>query len=830
MEQLEKLRNDVLEAVEHTLRQAPQPVYQDSGADGTFMDVASQLQILQEIRDSLGGLLQGRAGPSPEIRILKQLHFESIHRRIDDMAPAEVHTFEWILAGSPVGHPADREASKREAAASRFRHWLREENGVFHISGKPGSGKSTMMKFLLSDERTKQELEKWAGPKQLVFAHFFFWLSGEKLQYSLEGLHRSILFETLIQCPELIPDVFPRAYRSFSKTKAEESIDELFFRPNDLEKAFTDLITISPNPGYRVCLFIDGLDEYGGDDLDGLEHQQLADALNSWAAHRDVKILTSSRPHRQFEGTFSDERRIRLHELTRSDVVLAGRQMFEKDKSFERPEVQACYVNLVNRVADASDGVFLWATLAIRSLLNSIGRYDPIDSLGQHLDGIPKNFNKLYEKMFMSIDPVDQARAFKLLLLAAEVPRDIGRLNALSVTWLRDLEDVDFPMKCGFQPYTDEEIRWRHLEAKYQVDGLTKGLLEIVDASQGPLFSRKFVQFFHRTVRDFVRQSSVLRGFAAQVPNLTTMPTYARLVLAELHFVRTGHIQSGVRYSGIVFNPWKENGPLFDGLLEAYARAMEHHNSQSSGKLPPFPGSTIALRFPIAGMGSTDGLRSFLHFFAYRNFVGYIQRKVAADPGLLRPQGPMSLLLSAAVPVNNPNAPAMVKALLDAGASPHDLVSTYTGTSQFTIWQLACTACVCMMINADGGGGVRRNCQIIQYFLEAGADANCFVLLGRRRKENCQAESRLKLGNRGAVNSRGARGSPVRSRPTHAISLLTLLRQLDPPNLGELLKSIKEPNPSQDIQSNHDSFVSVRLEVREREQNAQFILMTSLNS
>jgi ABC-type glutathione transport system ATPase component len=48
---------------------------------------------------------------------------------------------------------------KREAAAG-FQHWLREGYGVFHISGKAGSGKSTIMKFLVRDERTETELEK----------------------------------------------------------------------------------------------------------------------------------------------------------------------------------------------------------------------------------------------------------------------------------------------------------------------------------------------------------------------------------------------------------------------------------------------------------------------------------------------------------------------------------------------------------------------------------------------------------------------------------------------------------------------------------------------
>jgi hypothetical protein len=173
-----------------------------------------------------------------------------------------------------------------------------------------------MMKIILNDTRTKQVLGQWAGEKKLVFAHFFFWFSGVQLQRSLEGLYRSILFEILLLCPELIRDVFPEAYRAFSATRAEESIDQLFFGFSSIRKAFEGLITRSPRPGYRYCLLVDGLDEYGGDAVSELEHQRLADAFITWAAQDDVKILASSRPHPQCEETFSEYWRIRLHDLT----------------------------------------------------------------------------------------------------------------------------------------------------------------------------------------------------------------------------------------------------------------------------------------------------------------------------------------------------------------------------------------------------------------------------------------------------------------------------------------------------------------------------------
>ncbi|KAK4097475.1 hypothetical protein N658DRAFT_561739 [Parathielavia hyrcaniae] len=533
MEQLEIVRNDVLEAVESTLSQLPPPAYQDSGAGGSLSSATDQLQRLHGIRETLD-----------------ETSVEHPEEGWDDYA-----------------------SQRKAAAASRFQHWLREGTGVFHISGKPGSGKSTLMKLLLSDERTRHQGRR---------------------------VHR-----------------------------------RAFLQLQQHQEGFTDLRARPPPPGYRFCLFIDGLDEYGGDNVDELEHQRLADALSSWAAHPDVKILASSRPHRQFEDTFSDDQRIRLHELTRSDIVLADRQMFERDKSFKRPEVQACYADLVKRVAYASDGVFLWATLAIRDLLNAIGRYDPIDSLQQRLQGMPRNFNKLYESIFMSIDPVDQARAFKILFLVAEQPAGVGALNALSLTRLRDLEDADFPMKCGFKPYTVEEMRRRHLEAQHQVDSLTKGLVEIVDVDAVPFIYAKRVQLFHRTARDFVCQSSILQEFAARVPDLTDVSAYARLLLAELQCGRGDDIRLTPEYEAIVMF----HGSRFSHrLLDAYGAAMEHHHNESSeNPTPLFLGATITIHEACGEHDHKMGPIRFLHYLAFYGCVYYVQRKIAADLDLLRP-------------------------------------------------------------------------------------------------------------------------------------------------------------------------------------------------
>lgn len=102
----------------------------------------------------------------------------------------------------------DQDQNEPESNTVTFVQWLREGTREFHVAGKLRSEKSTLMKFLYSHPRTIGLLREWAGSKKLVLAGFFFWRAGSEEQKSLDGLIRSLLHDTLEQCPDLIPEVF----------------------------------------------------------------------------------------------------------------------------------------------------------------------------------------------------------------------------------------------------------------------------------------------------------------------------------------------------------------------------------------------------------------------------------------------------------------------------------------------------------------------------------------------------------------------------------------------------------------------------------------------
>jgi len=94
-------------------------------------------------------------------RLLKSLAFPGMYGRFEAVETAHYETFQWIFEDpSETGrHEGETCQSTRES----FVHWLSSGHGIFHVCGKLGSGKSTLMKFLCNHDHTKTELEKWAG-------------------------------------------------------------------------------------------------------------------------------------------------------------------------------------------------------------------------------------------------------------------------------------------------------------------------------------------------------------------------------------------------------------------------------------------------------------------------------------------------------------------------------------------------------------------------------------------------------------------------------------------------------------------------------------------
>lgn len=534
----------------------------------------------QSPTDPLAGLgeqlqkLQLAAGITErETRILKQLYFKELFYREDSIEDACEGTFEWIL--EPEGVPSEVSSSDKDdetekdnngggddhsddvgvesssksdhyelddvqiAAKSLLQEWLAHGYGVFHISGKTGAGKSTLMKLLFNHPQTRQFLEEWAGDKELILVPFFFWNSGTELQKTLQGLYRCLLFHVLTQCPALIPELFPDQWQRTSTAATNSSLDSEMFRAPVIKKAFDRLMKtpLSSDRG-AFCFFIDGLDEY---DAHAYDHKQLVVQLCGWAKQSNIKLCVSSRPHVEFTDTFPSDLRIHLHELTDSDVRAFAYEMFESDPNFDR--VHDVYSDLVNEIVWGAEGVFLWARLLLKTVLHEVGLRSTYERLLQKVRSLPREMDELYESLLAGLDYADRRRVDLMLYLVHMNPTK-SLMTGIGFTWLDDPADPTFPSAEHLSRVSCRDDFYKALETvERQLSGLTKGLLVLSrhgpETPTRPDMLNYTVDFFHRTARDDLDTAPWRKHLKETFLYVELGDVHCRLRVAELVVLRS---------------------------------------------------------------------------------------------------------------------------------------------------------------------------------------------------------------------------------------------------------------------------------------------------
>lgn len=439
---------------------------------------------------------------STQQAFLRTLGFDEMRRRRFNVVAAHLKTCEWVFQD----YAPEQDGEKKRLLLS---DWLKNRSGHFWLQGKPGSGKSTLMKFICGNSKTRDLLNSWASSaqKRLVTAEFFFWHSGSPLEKSQEGLLRSLLFGILSKCPDLIDEMRSGLVRDLDSSAFEWTREELF-------EIFGKMA--NQELPFRFCFFIDGLDEYAG------SHEELVETLERLMALPDIKLCLSSRPWPVFKDAFGKESDpwLRLQDLTRGDIRRFVSDKFHKNASFQTMAARdSQYHQLIEEVVNRAQGVFLWVYLVVQSLLQGLSGRDPMSDLYYRLDRLPQDLNEFFRHMISQIDDAylksRTVKMFQLALTAPEPP-----LVAIYTIVDEMEQDPDFCERDGLRLEYFEQLKEtteRRLEAR------CKGLLEVSNlgsarawgATQGPFFRDKVV-FLHRTVRDFLNSTSLQELFGAE--------------------------------------------------------------------------------------------------------------------------------------------------------------------------------------------------------------------------------------------------------------------------------------------------------------------------
>ncbi|KAK3988997.1 hypothetical protein QBC44DRAFT_396840, partial [Cladorrhinum sp. PSN332] len=429
--------------------------------------------------------------PLLQRRIIDSLDFQGIHDREDSIPTAYEKTFEWLYEWEPT-------PSADERSWSSFPQWLEEDTKeIYWITGKPGSGKSTLMKFLTDQENLTDHLAVWAGKRQLLTADFYFWNPGSEMQKSYHGLVQSLLHQCLCQCPHMATTVAPKRRLEQIRLGGESSSR---WEWEELIESFEAFASHSGTE-FVVAFFIDGLDEYNGD------HSKIVDFLKRLNKRDGIKICTSSRPWNIFNDSFVRSPSLRLQDLTLNDITLYVHGHFDSQPAFAELHGLDCEgaEQLLQNIISKASGVFLWVSIVVRALLERLRDGDELGDLHETLDSLPEDLEQLFWTIRRKINPAYLSHSAQYFMIHESWCHSQGefadaeRPDALEFI-LADQED-DITLSRDLSNIYDPINSLLIGTLRRRLNSRTMGLLEVVCSAGGDHY---YVAYLHRTVHEWV--------------------------------------------------------------------------------------------------------------------------------------------------------------------------------------------------------------------------------------------------------------------------------------------------------------------------------------
>ncbi|KAF2442217.1 hypothetical protein P171DRAFT_433764 [Karstenula rhodostoma CBS 690.94] len=385
----------------------------------------------QETRGFINATQNDRINDAAYQQFLDSFRFRGINARRNTIEFSQPDTFEWIFAV-----PEEAQESDDVPKWSNFPAWLRGGTGLYWISGKAGAGKSTLMKFLLEDERTRKILTENGSDTMLVSA--FIWSLGTSMQKSLIGVLCTLLYDIFAQDREL-------CWRQM--TERQGGFD---FKQESSDWSLQELVslfsTVAENCTRPLCIFIDGLDEI--DRSKPTEITRLMEWVESTRSLKNLQICVSSRPEPTFDNRLRQHPHLRVQDLTTKDIehyVSSILRHLEFDFQVSPQDIQ----NLIQTIVNRAEGVFLWAHLVVEHIRTDMDYFPSWKTLSERVDELPSGLHSMYKTMWERHNgDSDLYRAetasYLNYLLAGESTWHMRKLLALMLRFNIDIQNMVF--------------------------------------------------------------------------------------------------------------------------------------------------------------------------------------------------------------------------------------------------------------------------------------------------------------------------------------------------------------------------------------------------
>ncbi|KLU89624.1 ankyrin repeat domain-containing protein [Magnaporthiopsis poae ATCC 64411] len=386
---------------------------------------------------------------------LRFLGFRNIDVRQHDIAAAYPGTCDWLFG------------------TAQFRKWrdradLLAHNGVLWIKGKPGAGKSTLMKHAL---RHCEEV----FDDHLIVAYFFN-ARGEILEKTPLGMLRSIVYQLLDK-----DDTLYERFRPIYKKQRMHQEGEWAWPRAQLEDFIRSVV--NKRQSKPLLLLVDALDEC--DDRDVRDVVGFLELLSIKAVQAGVTLRTclSSRHYPNVSMRKTLELTVEASAEHERDIATYIEQRLEGHDD----DIKA-------KVRGKAGGIFMWVVIVV-SLLNQAYDDGRLEAMRKALEEVPADLEEVFNKLLGKADP-NKAETIRMLQWVLLSRRPLKP------------EELFFAVLAGTAPeYSGPWDRLKITMAAIQrrITASSKGLVE---ARTG---NAALVQFIHLSVNDFLLRNKRLQ-------------------------------------------------------------------------------------------------------------------------------------------------------------------------------------------------------------------------------------------------------------------------------------------------------------------------------
>lgn len=395
-------------------------------------------------------------------------------------------------------------------SSAEYNSWYTGDNarvahGLLWVKGKPGAGKSTIMKHAVQQVRRREETAA-------TIAAFYFNARGAPLERTPLGLFRSILHQIISQDRGIRME-FLKLYSDRQKTTFNH--DEWSWNRMELEN-FLKVVFEKLQPR-RTFIFIDALDECDVDSVREIVHFLAAAGASAFRRSLDLRICLSSRHYPTISIQNCPE--IMVEGANTTDIGTYIREKFKFIPESEQDAMAAIEAKLIENAA----GVFLWIVLVVDLLLQDVDAGQPVQVITERLKRVPRRMEDLYAELCASLKPEEVVFSLRLfqwvLVMDARDIQDtcLAALFATPGSWERM---TDWGYSEDAKPPIDRLVR--------VLKNYTRGLIEYTSGT---------VQFIHETAREFFLTGP---GFTIIDSDLAENPigiTYKAVVMTSLDII-----------------------------------------------------------------------------------------------------------------------------------------------------------------------------------------------------------------------------------------------------------------------------------------------------